>query len=38
MLFDLKTTGFSVLGGHAVNLSPDDVHLGVNETIKDTSR
>jgi len=46
MIFQKRSTrtrtstegGFSVLGGHAVNLSPDDVHLGVNETIKDSSR
>eukprot|EP00795_Rhopilema_esculentum_P017657 gene17657-9305_t len=33
-----SSTGFSVLGGHAISLSPDDAHLGVNETIKDTAR
>lgn len=46
MIFQKRSTrtrtstegGFSVLGGHAVNLSPDDVHLGVNETIRDTSK
>ena len=27
-----------MLGGHAVNLSPDDAHLGVSESIKDTSK
>ena len=34
----LTFLGFSVLGGHAVNLSPDDAHLGVSESIKDTSK
>ncbi|XP_065057046.1 ornithine transcarbamylase, mitochondrial-like [Rhopilema esculentum] len=46
MIFQKKSTrtrtsaegGFSVLGGHAIFLSPDDVHLGANETVKDTAR
>ena len=38
MTIFLTFLGFSVLGGHAVNLSPDDAHLGVSESIKDTSK
>lgn len=30
--------GIAKLGGHACFLGPDDIHLGVNESIKDTSR
>ena len=37
-LFLFALTGMSVLGGHAIFLSPDDMHLGVSETVKDTSR
>jgi ornithine carbamoyltransferase len=29
-------TGFFLLGGHALMLGPQDVQLGVNETMKDT--
>lgn len=46
MIFQKRSTrtrtssegGFAVLGGHAVALSPDDMHLGVNETISDTAK
>ncbi|ESP01723.1 hypothetical protein LOTGIDRAFT_238192 [Lottia gigantea] len=31
-------TGMTLLGGHAAFLGPSDVHLGVNETIKDSAR
>ncbi|XP_043928242.1 ornithine transcarbamylase, mitochondrial-like [Protopterus annectens] len=31
-------TGFALLGGHPCFLSPEDIHLGVNESIKDTAR
>ncbi|CAH1785893.1 unnamed protein product [Owenia fusiformis] len=31
-------TGFALLGGHPVFLSPQDIHLGVNESIKDSAR
>ncbi|CAD5117419.1 DgyrCDS6189 [Dimorphilus gyrociliatus] len=30
-------TAFSLLGGKACFLSPDDIHLGVNETIRDSA-
>ncbi|XP_026886872.2 ornithine carbamoyltransferase, mitochondrial [Electrophorus electricus] len=30
-------TGFSLLGGHPCFLTPQDIHLGVNESIKDTA-
>eukprot|EP00794_Sanderia_malayensis_P000663 gene663-1331_t len=33
-----KKEEFLLLGGHAVVLTPDDMHLGVNESIKDTAR
>ena len=26
------------LGGHAAFMGPEDVHLGVNESVKDTAR
>jgi ornithine carbamoyltransferase len=29
-------TGIAMLGGHALMLGPQDVQLGVNETLKDT--
>ena len=38
MTIFLTFLGFALLGGHAVNLSADDAHLGVNESIKDTSK
>eukprot|EP00794_Sanderia_malayensis_P002650 gene2650-3067_t len=46
MIFQKRSTrtrtssdgGISLLGGHAVVLTPDDMHLGVNESIKDTAR
>ncbi|XP_011664475.1 ornithine carbamoyltransferase, mitochondrial isoform X2 [Strongylocentrotus purpuratus] len=31
-------TGFALLGGHAAFLSPADIHLGVNESVKDTAK
>nr|KAG5696812.1 hypothetical protein BaRGS_012835 [Batillaria attramentaria] len=31
-------SGMALLGGHAEFLGPDDVHIGVNESIKDTAR
>ena len=31
-------TGMTKLGGHAVFLGPDDIHLGHGEPVKDTSR
>lgn len=31
-------TGMCLLGGHAAFLGPEDVHLGVNESIKDSAR
>lgn len=31
-------TGFSLLGGHAMFLSSQDIHLGVNEHLTDTAR
>ncbi|XP_076857539.1 ornithine transcarbamylase, mitochondrial [Brachyhypopomus gauderio] len=31
-------TGFALLGGHPCFLTPQDIHLGVNESIKDTAR
>jgi len=31
-------TGFALLGGTSCFLSPDDIHLGVNESIKDSAR
>ncbi|CAH1799750.1 unnamed protein product [Owenia fusiformis] len=31
-------TGMALLGGHPVFLSPQDIHLGVNESIKDSAR
>lgn len=31
-------TGFAVLGGYPCFLSPQDIHLGVNESAKDTAR
>ena len=30
--------GMAALGGHAQFLGPDDVHIGVNESVKDTAR
>ncbi|XP_066542978.1 ornithine transcarbamylase, mitochondrial [Hoplias malabaricus] len=46
MIFEKKSTrtrlstetGFSLLGGHACFLAPQDIHLGVNESTKDTAR
>lgn len=46
MLFQKRSTrtrtsatgGISILGGHAVNLSKDEIHLNLNETMKDTTR
>lgn len=31
-------TGISLLGGHALMLGPQDIQLGVNETMKDTCK
>ncbi|KAM4797402.1 ornithine transcarbamylase, mitochondrial [Rhinophrynus dorsalis] len=31
-------TGFSLLGGHPCFLTTQDIHLGVNESLKDTAR
>ncbi|XP_013401194.1 ornithine carbamoyltransferase, mitochondrial isoform X1 [Lingula anatina] len=31
-------TGMSLLGGHAVFLGPDDIHLGVNESLQDSAK
>ncbi len=31
-------TGVFLLGGHALMLGPQDVQLGVNESLKDTAR
>lgn len=31
-------TGVALLGGHPCFLSPSDIHLGVNESIKDTAK
>ncbi|XP_041352151.1 ornithine transcarbamylase, mitochondrial-like isoform X2 [Gigantopelta aegis] len=31
-------TGMTLLGGHAAFLGPDDIHLGVNESVKDSAR
>ncbi|MEF8791864.1 MAG: hypothetical protein V5A61_17175, partial [Haloarculaceae archaeon] len=31
-------TGMTQLGGHAVFLGPDDIHLGHGEPVKDTAR
>ncbi|XP_076118626.1 ornithine transcarbamylase, mitochondrial [Alosa pseudoharengus] len=31
-------TGFALLGGHPCFLTPQDIHLGVNESTKDTAR
>ncbi|XP_014784366.1 ornithine transcarbamylase, mitochondrial isoform X2 [Octopus bimaculoides] len=31
-------TGMNLLGGQSVFLGPEDVHIGVNESIKDTAR
>uniref|UniRef100_A0A2C9LLF3 ornithine carbamoyltransferase n=1 Tax=Biomphalaria glabrata TaxID=6526 RepID=A0A2C9LLF3_BIOGL len=30
--------GLAKLGGHACFLGPDDIHLGVNESVKDSAR
>ncbi len=30
--------GFALLGGKPCFLSPDDIHLGVNESVKDSAR
>ena len=30
--------GFALLGGKPCFLSPEDIHLGVNESVKDTAR
>ncbi|XP_076444799.1 ornithine transcarbamylase, mitochondrial-like [Babylonia areolata] len=46
MIFQKRSTrtrlsteaGIAALGGHAQFLGPDDVHLGVNESITDTAR
>ena len=38
LVFINFSTGFSLLGGTACFCSPSDVHLGVNESIKDTAR
>lgn len=32
------STGVAKLGGHACFLGPDDIHLGVNESVKDSAR
>lgn len=31
-------TAFALLGGHSCFLSPSDIHLGVNESLKDTAK
>ncbi|KAM4699870.1 ornithine transcarbamylase, mitochondrial [Discoglossus pictus] len=31
-------TGFALLGGHPCFLTTDDIHLGVNESLKDTAK
>ncbi|XP_034742229.1 ornithine carbamoyltransferase, mitochondrial [Etheostoma cragini] len=31
-------TGFALLGGHPCFLTPQDIHLGVNESVTDTAR
>ncbi|XP_048239935.1 ornithine transcarbamylase, mitochondrial-like [Haliotis rufescens] len=46
MIFQKRSTrtrlstemGMAMLGGHAAFLGPDDIHLGVNESIKDSAR
>lgn len=46
MLFEKRSTrtrmsaetGFALLGGHSCFLTPQDIHLGVNEGTKDTAR
>ena len=30
--------GMAKLGGHAAFMGPEDVHIGVNESVKDTAR
>ena len=30
--------GFALLGGKPCFLSPEDIHLGVNESVKDSAR
>ena len=46
MIFQKRSTrtrvstesGFFMLGGHALMLGPQDIQLGVNESLKDTAR
>ena len=36
--YRIHILGMHALGGHALFLSPDDIHIGVNESIRDSAR